>query len=130
MVTLRLRPGGEFGGDGVQRVDLQPKVPLSSVVFIFDYVQLVFQDCTFTLFNRIHYLSNGHSVIQGTPGFCDALVGLIDSDAMAAVVDGQLSLRFTNGATVRVGNADDDISGPEAWTFATLDGEMVVQQNS
>ena len=35
------------------KVDLQPVEPLSQVVFVHDYLQLVFQDRAFTLYNVV-----------------------------------------------------------------------------
>ncbi|GAB6197337.1 hypothetical protein [Lysobacter xanthus] len=109
---------------------LQPEDPLSQVVFIHDYLQLVFQDCAFTIYNRASYASGGTTLLQGTPGFCDALVGLIEQFARVDLSSGELSLHFSRGAVVSVANAGPSARGPEAWQFGWLGGPQLVEQNA
>jgi hypothetical protein len=111
------------------RPDLQPQDLLSEVVFVHDYVQLVFQDCGFTLYNPLIYRDKGVTLTQGDAGFCDALVKLIGSSATVETAPLQLVIRFCNGASVHVATSDNSIHGPEAWTFSRLGHPLVVEQN-
>ncbi len=110
--------------------DLQPKDPLSQVVFVHDYVQLVFHDSGYTLYNRATYRNGSLVVQQGEPGFCDALVGLINYPASVECSSTQLELRFVTGASISVPNSGPDARGPEAWMFSQLGGPTVVEQNA
>ena len=107
--------------------NLQPKDPLSQVVFVHDYVQLVFQDCGFSFFNRLTYRHGDSALNQGDRGFCDSLVSLIDHTGSVESEGGELTLRFSNGASVTVAK---DGPGPEAWMFTELCGPTVVEQNA
>jgi hypothetical protein len=109
--------------------DMQPSDELSSVVFIFDYVQLVFQDCRFTIYNRLRYHDADVAIAQGEPGFCDALVGLIGGTATVEFDENRLNFQFASGATLTVSKDEADASGPEAWGFLRLGGTMYVEQN-
>ena len=110
--------------------DLQPVDPLSQVVFVHDYLQLVFQDCAFTLYNPATYAKDATVLRQGQPGFCDALVSLIDQGARAEVRGEGLLLHFVGGAVVSVSTSGPDARGPEAWQFGRLGGPYVVEQNT
>jgi hypothetical protein len=112
------------------QVDLQPTDPLSQVVFVHDYLQFVFQDCAFTLYNVPIYSKNAIEFRQGQPGFCDALVALIDQTARAEVLTDRLLLHFADGAVVAVSTSGPDVRGPEAWQFSRLGGPQVVEQNA
>ena len=110
--------------------DLQPQDPLSQVVFVHDYLQLVFQDCAFTLYNCATYTKGTTALRQGQIGFCDALVSLIDQDARTEVRSESLVLHFTSGAVVSVPTSGPNARGPEAWQFNRLGAPPVVEQNS
>jgi hypothetical protein len=110
--------------------DLQPVDPLSKVVFVHDYLQLVFQDCAFTIYNLATYTKATTVLRQGEPGFCDALVSLINQTAHAEARAESLLLRFTSGVVVSVPISGPDTRGPEAWQFARLGGPHIVEQNA
>ena len=110
--------------------DLQPTDPLSQVVFIHDYLQLVFQDCAYTLYNTANYSLGAVAYRQGEPGFCDALVSLIDQTAQADARSNGLYLQFAKGAIVSVPLSGPDANGPEAWQFGQLGGPYAVEQNA
>jgi hypothetical protein len=112
------------------KVDLQPIEPLSQVVFVHDYLHLVFQDRGFTLYNVVTYSAGADELHQGQPGFCDALVSLIGQIARAEAFADKLQLRFLGGAVVSVPVAGPDTCGPEAWQFSQLGGPTVVEQNA
>nr|WP_176947198.1 hypothetical protein [Pseudomonas benzenivorans] len=109
---------------------LQPDDPLSQVVFVHDYLQLVFQDCAFALYNLVTYTAGDISLTQGEAGFCDALVSLIEQAARVEVLPGELSLHFANGAIVSIASSGASTRGPEAWQFGRLGSAVVVEQNA
>lgn len=111
-------------------VNLQPVEPLSQVVFVHDYLQLVFQDHAFTLYNLTTCSTGSSDFRQGQPGFCDALVSLIDQTARAEALPDKLLLHFSSGAVVSVPVFGSDARGPEAWQFGQLGGPTVVEQNA
>jgi hypothetical protein len=112
------------------QVDLQPIDPLSQVVFVHDYLQLVFQDRAFTIYNVATYSCGAVELRQGQPGFCDALVALIDQNAHAEALADRLLLQFSGGALLSVPVSGLDTRGPEAWQFGQLGGPYVVEQNA
>ena len=109
------------------KVDMQLVDPLSQVVFVHDYVQLVFQDRALSLFNSITYQHGASQLVQGDSGFCDALVGLIGKSATADSDSGTLVLDFGTGQRVVVSGSGE---GPEAWVFTGVGVPTVVEQNA
>lgn len=97
---------------------LVPIEPLSQVVFIHDYFQLVFQDERFTVYNRTAVTDGVQLIRQGSTGFCDKLVGLIGQRVIAvARTDAHvLCLRFSDGVTFQV-EVDQERMWPEAFDF-------------
>ena len=110
--------------------DLQPEDALSQVVFVHDYLQLVFQGCGFSLYNVVTYCQGATTIRQGRPGFSDALVSLIDQTASVETQPGALLLRFSGGAILSFPTAGPDVRGPEAWQFNRLGGPTVVEKNA
>jgi hypothetical protein len=100
-------------------MDMIPKDELSQVVFIHDYLQLVFQDVCFTLLTPPTLISGGDMYRPGESGFCDKLVSLISAKATAVQcgANDDLSITFSNGAKVSVSTSDPRATGPEAWHF-------------
>lgn len=107
--------------------DFQLVDPLSQVVFVHDYVQFVFQDRAFTLFNNVTYQIGAVALAQGEPGFCDALVGLIGNAATVEAACGSLTLDFGAGHRLAVSSSG---AGPEAWMFTVVGVPTVVEQNA
>ncbi|WP_028208236.1 restriction endonuclease subunit S domain-containing protein [Paraburkholderia nodosa] len=97
---------------------LVPVEPLSQVVFIHDYFQLVFQEERFTVYNRSAVADRESVIRQGTVGFCDKLVELIGQSVVAVTQTDAyvLCLRFSGGAAFQI-EADLDPSWPEAFDF-------------
>lgn len=112
------------------KVDLQPVEPLSQVVFVHDYFQLVFQDQAFTIYNIATCSTGSGDLRQGQLGFCDALVSLIDQTARVEALADTLLLHFSSGAVVSVPVSGPDTRGPEAWQFGQFGGPTVVGQNA
>ena len=110
-------------GSSISRMqpNLIPVEPLSQVVFVHDYFQLVFQDDTFNIYNLAEVVREGAVLRQGQVGFCDAVVGLIGKSVVSFTTAprGELVLSFESGASLRV------VGGPEgqhgfphdAWEF-------------
>ncbi|MBI2768120.1 MAG: hypothetical protein HYX47_00725 [Burkholderiales bacterium] len=111
--------------------NLRPIDPLTQVVFVHDYLQLVFQDQGFSIYNAAELERDGVCIAQGTPGFCDGLVALIGS-RVSAVGHGEtsaLSLTFETGAVLHVLSNDASVRGPEAYQFNGPNNVLVVEQN-
>ncbi|OQW69577.1 MAG: hypothetical protein BVN34_04500 [Proteobacteria bacterium ST_bin12] len=104
-----------------------PTEPLSQVVFIHDYFQLVFQNAGFSIYNPSELIQSGTSLSRGQPGFCDGLVNLIGQPLISASASPTLSLTFQGGALVVVARSG---AGPEAWQYNSLGGPIVVEQNA
>jgi len=95
---------------------LLPESPLSQVVFVHDYVQLVFQDVAFSLYNSVVLRLGAIEFEQGSTGFADALISLIGVAVVevGASEDCALMLNFERGAQVQVLKARG-AKGPEAF---------------
>lgn len=103
-----------------------PAEPVSQVVFIDDYFQVVFQDERFSFYCPVEVRSDDRRLTQGQPGFCDAAVELIGERATSVVVgkDGDLTIAFSSGAGLLARPSPLDV-GPEAWQFNGLGGHIV-----
>jgi hypothetical protein len=110
---------------------LLPRDPLSQVVFVHDYIQLVFQDAGFSLYNTTKLTIDGRDVLQGQPGFADALVALIDLRVVSfsTQTDSILELSFEGGAKLEVLRGEPYARGPEAFQFSAMGGPIVVEAN-
>jgi len=110
---------------------LQPLEPMSQVIFVHDYLQLVFQDDIFTLYNPPEIRWVEAQISQGSPGFCDALVALLGQrlTLVSANHAEPLILSFENGARVIVPVGGPTARGPEAWQFGKANGPVLVQEN-
>lgn len=104
-----------------------PEAPLTQVVFVHDYIQLVFQDDCFSIYNTAELKQDGNSLLRGQFGFCDALVSLIGLPLTSVSSQPLLSLRFQGGAEFIVTEA---FSGPEAWQYSSPSSQTVVAQNA
>jgi hypothetical protein len=117
--------------DALLNVDMAPTEPLTQVCFVHNYVQLVFQDDCFSLFNDIEIRSESSSFIKGQPGFRDELVQLIGQYVTKATGDGGycLAIVFENGAVLRTLQLTEDQRWPESWQFNRPPNVIVVGQN-
>lgn len=97
---------------------LIPLEPLSQVVFIHDYFQLVFQEERLTVYNRAAVADGENLTRQGTTGFCDKLVELIGQRVVVVTRTGAsvLCLHFSGGAIFHI-EANHEPSWPEAFDF-------------
>lgn len=104
-----------------------PKKPLSQVVFVEDYFQLVFQDERFSFYNVVELANEQRVVDCGQQGFCDALIGLIGEQVTSVTVgiDSELTVQFSSGSVLRT-HVGSSGACPEAWQFNGSDGQIVV----
>ena len=111
--------------------NLLPSDPLSQVVFVHDYIQLVFQDTSFSLYNTTRLTIGKSSVLQGQAGFADALVALIGLRvaSVSTQADLALALLFENGVKLQVLRGKPYAQGPEAFQFIAPGSPIVVEAN-
>lgn len=111
--------------------NLKPSEPLSQVVFVHDYLQLIFQDEGFNIYNLAEVEVHGLKMAQGGPGFCDAVVSLIGQRVTVVSHSDKyaLKLSFEKGDQFVVRSDDPAISGPEAFEFTGKNQPPVVEQN-
>jgi hypothetical protein len=107
---------------------LTPQAPLSQVVFVHDYLQLVFDDERFSIFNPCLLSVAGRDVRAGTMGFCDSLVALIGQTATRSSTSELLLLCFSGGATLTVLRSNS--GSVEAFTFHGEHNLVVVERNA
>lgn len=108
---------------------LVPRSPLSQVVFVHDYLQLVFEDDCFSVFNRCALLISANELVRDAPGFADALVNLIGERVVSCETEPALKLRFESGAQFEVRMGDADVAGPEAYAYTRAGGVAAIAQN-
>lgn len=117
--------------DFPESIGLCPVELLSEVAFVRDYIQLVFQSQSFSIYNRAQLTQSGLTLTQGDQGFCDVLVGLIGRSVLQAHSNEQykLVLEFENGEKFLVPSAAEYVCGPEAFQYNGANDHCVVEQN-
>jgi len=112
--------------------NLKPSEPLSQVVFIHDYVQLIFQDDAFNIYNLSEFECRGVRVAHAGPGFCDVLASLIGQRVIETSHSDShaLELSFEEGAQFVLRSDDDAVYGPEEFEFNGKNQPAVVTQNA
>ena len=110
---------------------LAPCEPLSQVVFLHDYFQLVFQGETLSIYNEASLHHGSTVLVSSEPGFADALVALIDQHAESATERPAtlLTLAFTSGAELRIRSGGALHGQVEAFCFVSQSGAILVGQN-
>ena len=95
-----------------------PTEPVTQVVFVHDYFQVVFDDETFNLCGDVEVRKNEQTLVPGQPGFGDAMVELVGDRALALTVDpsDELTIQFLSGTILQV-RPNPSGCGPEAWVF-------------
>jgi hypothetical protein len=111
--------------------NLTPAEPLSQVVFVHDYVQLVFQGERFSIYNPLSVAGTQSTLRLGSPGLCDALVRLIGQSAVCVTPPEScvLALSFERGDTVFVSKRGA-AGVAEAFEFRSNDNRVVVEPNA
>ncbi|HEY2711215.1 MAG TPA: hypothetical protein VGI60_01775 [Chthoniobacterales bacterium] len=111
--------------------NLKPTGTLSQVVFVHDYLQLVFQSESFSVFN-VCEVARGEVVSRcGEPGFCDAVVALIGQhvNGVSASSPFKLALTFEDGSAFRI-LSHHRANGPEAFAWHGPGNTIIVEQNA
>jgi len=112
--------------------NLVPIEPLSQVVFVHDYLQLVFQDERFSIYNLASVTSGRMTHSQGQAGFADVIVSLIGQRVVSATESPEslLSLTFEGGAHVVVPRQGAAVRSADAFQFNGKDHQFVVAHNA
>jgi len=110
---------------------MQIKEPLSSVIFIHNYIQLDFHEEQLTLNNDVQYSFGAVEKVKTDAGFCDALVALIGHVVVnVSFGPGELiKLTFHSGEKLRLLPLSDGQAWPECWEFRGAQQQIVVGQN-
>ena len=111
--------------------NLVPTEALTQVVFVHDYIQLVFQPEGFSLYNRVRLTANDREISQGSYGFADEMTRLIGQRVSAAGSSNRskLEIQFEGGSVVRLLSGQENENGPEAFQYNNGSGSIVVEQN-
>jgi hypothetical protein len=106
--------------------------PLSEVVFIHDYIQLVFQGTRWSLYNPVSAHRSGCTLTASDIGFADELRRLIGQRVVGTSTEsGQFSaVTFEEQTQVSVSLRREDAVGPEAYELGDDKGLHVVEQNN
>jgi hypothetical protein len=104
--------------------------PLSQVVFVHDYLQMVFGDSRLSIYATATVSSTSRSLVRSDVGFCDALVALIGKTVTSADYARmrQLRLTFENGESVTVSLLGDAAIGPELFQLDRPGLPTIVEQ--
>jgi hypothetical protein len=107
---------------------LSPVTPLSQVVFVHDYVQLVFGGERFSIYNEVSVARTARVGRSGESAFADALVSLIGQTAVSVAPPSgaRLALAFEQGALLVVAGGG---TSAEAFSFEGGPGVIVVEGN-
>ncbi len=97
---------------------------LSSVEFVFDYVQFHFHGSTLSAFSSLE-VRDGESLFRvNTPGYRDALcrrIGIV-VDCVEVKEGQELVISFQDGGALRISLRPEDRAGPESATFSSASG--------
>lgn len=117
---------------GIVLIDLKPREPLTQVVFVHDYFQLVFDTQVLGIYNPATVSVDGRAIEFGRPGFADALVKLLGSRVVQAKTDSEsgLLLTFESNATLEILGSPSEGGILEAYSFTESNGPIVVAHNA
>jgi hypothetical protein len=95
--------------------------PPSSVEFVQDYVQLRFDGPTLSAYNPLSIEVKESIVKCGDRCYHDFLCAQINHrvEETRVIEDKEVSLRFENGAILRISLREEDCRGPEALEFVS-----------
>jgi hypothetical protein len=103
---------------------------ISSIVFIRDYIQLIFEGpvetATLTAFTLPIVTNNGTSFTIQMSGYRDALCSLISKRVLKTITQEKVAIRlfFEGNEVVEISLRDEDYEGPEAVMFR--EGETLI----
>jgi hypothetical protein len=99
---------------------------LSSVVFIHDYIQLIFDRPTLITYSPPFLRQSGNELVAKQPGYCDAIYSQIGVRVTKTnVIDDELTIRLVNAVEIVVSLLAPDYVGPEALVFDSSEGIVV-----
>jgi hypothetical protein len=104
--------------------------PLSQVVFVHDYLQMVFQDTRLSVYAPASVSREFRSLDRSEVGFCDALVALIGKKVISSdyAQMRQLRLTFEGGESVTVSLLGQGVTGPELFQLDRPGLPTIVEQ--
>ena len=105
--------------------------PMSQVIFVHDYVQLVFQELVLTVYSPITLTAGPTSIAKSDRNFCGHLVSLIGSrvESVAHFPRSELQLRFEGGIDLSVSLRSEDANGPELFQVDRPGFPILVEQD-
>ncbi len=113
-------------------INIIEKSELSSVIFIRDYIQFVFEgkkeNFILSAFTMPSTVVKYHKYNLHTSGWRDALCTLINKIVKTSIVDEGISIKiiFENGDLIEISLKDEDYEGPEAAMLYEDDGQITV----
>jgi hypothetical protein len=104
---------------------------LSSVVFVEDYLQLVFDDYVLTMFVWPEISGGGKTFKYGSEGYRDALSRLVNRRVVEAIEDPgeKISVLFSSGDILSMSLREDDRTEVEAGSFCRTKGGLFIVWN-
>jgi hypothetical protein len=104
--------------------------PLSQVVFVHDYVQLVFQDTTLSVYCSMSIASPRDSIGWRGPGWCDALVALIGQSVNSVdyLPRDHLRITFSDASVLRICLLASRATSDELFKIDRLGSATIVEQ--
>lgn len=102
-------------------------VPLTSVAFVMDYVQLLFDYLVFTAYTLLQVLTPEQTLSPSQAGYADALRALIGHAPISVDIrfGDRLAIIFDNHTSISVSLNDVDYTGPEAVMFQNGSGAQI-----
>jgi hypothetical protein len=104
---------------------------VSSIVFVEDYLQIIFDDYVFTMFVWPEVSHKGRILRNNHDDYRNSLCELIDQRVIKAQVQEgeQVSLLFSNGAEVSMSLKEKDRTSVEAGTFSGQKNKLFIVWN-
>ena len=106
---------------------------LTSVVFIWDYLQFKFEDpdITLTVYTKPHVKANRISFSWHDFGVKDHLVDIIGKELISVEEQNDsFSFKFSNSSELIITSAENDDVSPEALDFRSSDGWWVINRSN
>jgi hypothetical protein len=96
-------------------IALLDAAPVSQIVFVHDYLQIVFDDTRLSVYASATVSSGSRTLVRSEAGYCDALADLIGNRVTSVeyVRARQLRLTFEGGESVAVSLLSDGVIGPD-----------------
>lgn len=100
---------------------------LTSVVFIHDYIQFVFDGPCLTTLTLPSILTTDGELRHGERGYCDCLCSQIGAQVKTTCSSSEeVKITFGNDVAIAVSLREEDYTGPEAINYVGDDGNLIV----